>query len=81
MSSLLLSIDIRQLCYIIMFHFKLNNGEMVKWWMVKWCNGEINNETGHFHSHKYRICSLVLFFERDIFSAGKESLNFQFFDH
>ena len=61
MSSLLLSIDIRLICYFIMFYFKLANREMMKWWMVKWCNWEINNRTGHFFYHKYQICSFVLF--------------------
>ena len=56
MSLLLLSIDLRRFSYFILFYFKLTNVAMVKWWMVKWCNGEIKNKTGHFLSHKYRIC-------------------------
>ena len=61
MSSLLLSIDVRWLYYFIMFYFKLTNGAMVKWWMVKWCNDEIKIRIGHFVSHKYWICSFVFF--------------------
>ena len=61
MSLLLLFIDLRLICYFIVFYFKLTNGAMVKWWMVKWCNGEIQNSTGHFSSCKYWICSFVLF--------------------
>ena len=34
-SLLLLSIDIWWFYYFIMFYFKLTNGAMVKWWMVK----------------------------------------------
>ena len=61
MSSMLLYIDLQRFCYFIMLYFKLNNGAMVKWWMVKWCIGEINNGTGRFFSHRYWICSFVLF--------------------
>ena len=61
MSSLLLYIDLRWLCYFILFYFKLTNGAMVKRWMVKCYNGEINIRIGHFVSHKYLICSFVLF--------------------
>ena len=53
MSSLLLCNDIRQYCYFIMFYFKLTNGATEKWWMVKWCNGEIKIRIGRFVSHKY----------------------------
>ena len=61
MSLLLLSIDLRRICYFIMFYFKLTNGATEKCWIVKWCNGEIKNGTGHFFSHKYWICLFVLF--------------------
>ena len=61
MSSLLLSIDIRLICYLIMFYFRLTNGAMYKWWKVIWCNVEIKNKTRHFLSHKYWICLFVLF--------------------
>ena len=61
MSSLLLSIDLQQTCYFIVFYFKLTNGAIEKWWMVKWCNGEIKNGTGHLFSYKYWICLFVLF--------------------
>ena len=74
MSSLLLSIDLLQLCYFIMFYFKLTNDAMVKWWMVKCCNDEINNRTGHLFSHKYRICSLVLFSNRTFPQQTKQSI-------
>ena len=60
MSLLLLSIDLWWLYYFIMFYFKLTNGEMVKWWMVKWCNGEIKIRIGPSISHKYWICSFVV---------------------
>ena len=78
-SLLLLSIDIRWLCYFILFYFKLTNGAMIKWWMVKWCNGEIKNRTGRFFSHKYRISSFVLFFKHNIFAADKAIHNFKIF--
>ena len=61
MSSLLLSIDILQIYYFIMFYFKFTNGSMYKCWMVIWCIGEINNRTSHFLSHKYSIFLCVLF--------------------
>ena len=44
-----------------MFCLNLTNGAMEKWGMIKWCNGEIKNGTGHFFSHKYWICLFVLF--------------------
>ena len=53
MSLLLLSIDLQQYFYFIMFNFKLTNGAMVKWWMVKWYNDEIKIRIGRFVSHKY----------------------------
>ena len=61
MSSLLLSIDLWSFCDFIMFYFKLNNVAMVKWWRVKLCNGEIKISIGCFVSHKYWICSFILF--------------------
>ena len=60
MSLLLLSIHIWWFCYFIMFYFKLTNGAMVKWWMLKWCNGEIKIIIGHFVSHKYRIFLFII---------------------
>ena len=53
MSLLILSMDLQRICYFIIFYFKLINGAMEKWWMVKWRDGEIKNRTGHFFSHKY----------------------------
>ena len=53
MSLLLLSIDLQRIYYFITFYLKLINGAMEKWWMVKWCNGEIKNRTGHLLSQKY----------------------------
>ena len=61
MSSLLLSIDLRQICYLIMFYFKLTNVAIEKFCKAKWCNGEIKNGTSHLFSHKYWICLFVLF--------------------
>ena len=61
MSLLILSIDLRRYWYFIMLYFKLTNGAMEKWWMVKWCNGEIKIRIGRFVSHKYWIYSFVLF--------------------
>ena len=78
MLLLLLSIDLRRLCYFIMFYFKLTNGAMVIWWMVKWCNGEIKNRTGHFFSHKYQICSFVLFLNTTFLQQKKQSMIFNF---
>ena len=60
-SSLILSTDLRWICYFVMFYFNLTNGTMVKWLIVKWCNGEIKNRTGHLFSQKYWICSFVFF--------------------
>ena len=60
-SLLLLSIDLRWLSYFIIFYFKTTNGKMEKWLMFNWCNSEIKNRTRHFFSHKYWICSFVLF--------------------
>ena len=76
MSLLLLSIDIRRIYYFIMFYFKLTNGEMEKWWIVKWCNGEINNRTGHLFSHKFWIRLFVLFSNTTFFliSRNKQTL-------
>ena len=48
MSLLLSSIDLLWIYYLIMFYFKLTNDATEKWCMVKWCNGEIKNRTGHF---------------------------------
>ena len=56
MSSLLLYIDLRWFCYFIMFYFKLTDGAMVKWWMVKWYNSEIKIRIGRLVSHNYRMC-------------------------
>ena len=35
MSSLLLSIGLRRICYFIIFYFEVTNDSMEKWWMVK----------------------------------------------
>ena len=78
MSSLLFSIDLRWFCYFIMLYFKLTNGALVKWWMVKWCNGEIKNSTGYFFSHKYWICSFVLFSNTPFLQQKKQSMIFNF---
>ena len=48
MSLLLLSIDLRRICYFIKIYFKLTNVAIEKFCMVKWCNAGINNRTGHF---------------------------------
>ena len=61
MSPLLFSIDLWLFCYLIKVYFKLTNGKVRKWWMVKWCIGEIKTRIGRFVSHKYWICSFVLF--------------------
>ena len=71
MSSLILSIDLQWLCYFIMFYFKLTNGAMVKWWMFKCCNGEINIRIGHFFPHKYWICSFFVAEARGGFGSGR----------
>ena len=76
MSSLIFSIDIRRICYFIMFYFKLTNGSMVKWCIFKWCNGEINNRTGHLFSHKYWICPFVLFLNTTFLQQTKQFIIF-----
>ena len=78
MSSLLLSIDLLWLCYFIMFYFKLTNGAMVKWWMVKWCNDEINKSIGRFVSHRYWIYWFVLFLNTNVLQQAKKSITFNF---
>ena len=77
-SLLLLSIDLWWFCYFIMFYFKPINGAMVKWWMVKWLNGEIKNRTGCFDYHKYWICSFVLFSNTTFLQQTKQSITFNF---
>ena len=74
LSSLLLSIDLRWFCYLIMFYFKLTNGTMMKWWMIKWCNCEINKRIGRFFSIKYLICSFVLFSNRTFSHQTKQCM-------
>ena len=76
MSLLLLSIDIRRYWYFIIFYFKLTNGAMDKWWMVKWCNGEIKIRIGRFVSQKYWICSFVLFSNTKSSQQTKQSIIF-----
>ena len=78
MSSLLLSIDLRQLCYFIMFYFKLKNGEMVKWWTIKWYNGEINIRIGFFLFSKILNLFICFIFKDIIFAADRAIHNFQY---
>ena len=78
MSSLILSIDLQWFCYSIMFYFKLTNGTMVKWWMMKWINGEIKIRIGSFVSHKYRICSFILFLNTTFLQHTKQYITFNF---
>ena len=75
MSLLLLYIDLQRFCFFSTL-FKLTNGAMVKWWMVKWCNGEIKIRIGCWFSHKYRICSLVLFPNTKVLQQTKQSITF-----
>ena len=76
MSLLLLYIGIQRFCYSTMFYYKLTNGKLVKWWMVKWYNGEIKNRTGYLFSHKYRICSFVLFLNTTFLQQTKQFIIF-----
>ena len=78
MSLLLLSIDLQWFYYYIMFYFKLTNGAMVEWWIVKYCNGEIKNRTGRLVSHKYRICSFYLFLNTTFLQQKKRPIIFNF---
>ena len=78
MSSLILSIDLRWLRYLIMFYFKLTNDAMVKWWILKWYNGEIKKRIGHFFFHKYLICSFILFFNTTFSQQTKQSIILNF---
>ena len=71
-SLLILSIDLRWFCYLIMFYFKLNNDAMVKRWVVKWCNGEIKIRIFRFISHKYRIC-LFFYFQTQHFLSRQSN--------
>ena len=74
MSLLLLSIDLRWFCYFIMFYFKLTNGAMVKWWMTKWCNGEIKIRIGRLVFQKDRIFSFVIFLNTTFSQQTKQSI-------
>ena len=78
MSLLLLYIDIWWLCYFIILYVKLTNVAMIKWSMVKWCNGEIKIRIGCFVSHKYRICSFVLFPNTTFLQQKKQYTIFSF---
>ena len=78
MSPLLLSVDLLQYCYFIMFYFKLNNGAMVKLWMVKWCNGGIKIKIRHLFSQKYWICSFFLFSNTIFLQHTKQFAIFSF---
>ena len=77
MSLLPLSIDLRRLFYFIMFYFKLANGAMVKWWMVKWCNGEIKISIDRFFLTNIESVHLF-YFKHNIFAADKAIHNFQY---
>ena len=61
MSLMLFSIDLRWYWYFNIFYFKLTNGAIEKWWMVKWCNEKIEIRISPFVYHKYWICSFILF--------------------
>ena len=76
MSLLLFYILLQWLYYFITFNFKLTNGSMVKWWMLKWCNGKIKIRIGRFFSQKYRICSFVLFLNTAFSQKTKQSITF-----
>ena len=78
MSSLLLSIDLRWLCYFIMFDFKLTNGAMMKWRMLKWCNGETRIRIGCFVSSQISNLFICFIFEHKMFVAEKAIHNIQF---
>ena len=78
MSLLLLSIDLRWFCYFIMFYFKLTNGAIFKLWMVKWCNGETKIRIGRFFSHKYLICSFILFSNTTFLQQTNQYITFNF---
>ena len=71
MSLLILSIDLLWLCYFIMFYFKLKNGVMVKWWMVKCCNGKIKIRIGCLVPHN--IESVHLFYFRTQHFCSRQS--------
>ena len=76
MSLLILYIVLQRFCYFVMFYFKLTNDTMVKWWMFKWCNVEIKNSTDHLFSHKYWICSFVLFLNTTFSQQTKQFIIF-----
>ena len=76
MSLLLLSIDLRLFCHLIMFYFELTDGAMVKWWMLKLCNGEIKMSIGSFVSHKYWICSVMSFSDTTFLQQRNQSTTF-----
>ena len=75
-SSLLLSIDIPQYWYFIMFYFKLTNSAKGKWCMVNGCNGEIKIRIGHLVSHKYWICSFFIFLNTTFLQQTEQSIIF-----
>ena len=61
-SLLLLSIDIRWLCYFILFYFKQTNCAM-----VKWCNGEKKIRVGSFVSHTVIIVTYFVWYHHRVF--------------
>ena len=79
MLLLLLSIDLWLFCYFIMIYFKLTNGAMVRWWMVKRCNDEIKINMDPIVSHKYWIYSLLLFSNTTFLQQTKQSITFNYF--
>ena len=77
MSPLILSIDLWWLYYFIMIHFKLTNGAMVKWWMMKWCNGERKIRIGRFFLTTIEYVHLFYFQTQKICSRSRNH-NLQF---
>ena len=76
MSLLLLSNNLWQCLYFIMFYFKLNNGAIEKWCMFEWCNGEIKIRIGQSISHKYWICLFILFSKTTVSQQTKQFIIF-----
>ena len=78
MSSLILSIYLQLFHYFIMFCFKLTNCEMVKLWVLKWCNGKIKMRIGLSFSQKYHICSFGLFSNTSFLLQTNQSITSKF---
>ena len=66
--------------YVILlcFYLKPTNSTMLKLFIVKGGNGEIKKRIDRLVSHKYRICSFVLYSNTIFLQHTKQSIIFKF---